>query len=816
MHSAAREPLIDEGHRIGTVVGGRYRLTDVIGIGGMGVVYRGEDIRGGVAVAIKILRSHLGGSDEAIGRFEREAFVGQHVGHPNAVGVNEVGRCEDGAIYLAMELLHGEALTDVLARERRLPWQRALHIARHVLRGLAHAHAAGVVHRDIKPDNIHLGERDGDLDFARLLDFGIAKLVGAAQGPAITQAGLTIGTPEYLSPEQAGAAELDGRSDLYSLSIVLFQMLTGRVPFAEREVVKILMAHATAPLPALADVAPDASIPRAVEDLVRAGLAKQPHERIESADAYIASIDELLATGDAVDGTGAVLDGRYRLDRLLGTGSSGRVYQAHHLGIGRDVAVKLLDPKLVGNEDVRRRFDREAHATARLAHPNCVAITDAGATPDGGRYLVMELVAGTTLDAALATQRRFPVERAVHVMRHLLRGLAHAHAQGLVHRDLKPANVMLVENKGDHELVKILDFGLARLLHGGDDEITRTGVVCGTPRYMAPEQAHGCGLDVRTDLYAASVIFFEMLAGVPPFESDDMSRTLKMHLVAPVPSIESVAPGVIVPPPIEDVIRRGLAKRAADRPASAEEYLAELERAAASAETVVALSPDLARSPAPVPGGTIELSRIESMLVPALPPPPPRGAPSLDWRRYRRPMTIAAGAILAIGLIAAVAGAVTDDTPLVRRAPSEITDAEPEIDPVPELGSDPQIAAALRLSAQGRGREAVARLRELERKRPDDAAVAYALGRAYHRLGWPKQTVAAYREAVRLDATLRDDADLIRDLVSLLSSKTGWQLAARVLEDDIGAPAGPALAEIASHHRDATVRTRAKRIHDRL
>jgi eukaryotic-like serine/threonine-protein kinase len=823
--NAAKEPLIDEGNRIGTVVAGRYRLTTVIGVGGMGVVYRGEDIRGRGAVAVKVLRGHLNGSDEAIGRFEREALVGAQVGHPNCVGVSEVGRCEDGAIYLVMELLVGEPLSTVLDRQRPLPWRRALHIARHILRGLAHAHGAGVVHRDIKPDNIYVCTQDGDPDFARLLDFGIAKLVGGAPVPALTQLGLTIGTPEYLSPEQAGAADLDGRSDLYSLSVVLFEVLTGRVPFTDRNPVNVLIAHATAAVPSFAEVSPEVAVPRAVEELVRAGLAKRRDERIDSAQTFIARIDELLDADDEIDRTGAVLDGRYRIDRLLGAGSTGRVYQGHHLGIGRNVAVKVLDPRLVGDDDIRRRFDREAHATGRLSHPNCVAITDSGATTDGGRYLVMELVAGTTLDAVIASQRRLPLERAVHVMRHLLRGLAHAHAQGLIHRDLKPANLMLTEEGGDRDFVKILDFGLARLIHGGDDEITRTGVVCGTPRYMAPEQAHGCGLDVRTDLYAASLIFFEMLTGRPPFESEDASRTLKMHLVAPVPSIESVAPDVVVPPAIEELIRRGLAKRAADRPSSADEYLAELGRAAAAAETVIALSPDLVRSsrapaaaPPPVPGGTIELTRLESLLVPALSPPsPPVAPPSFEWFRHRRTVGVVAAAIFAIGVIAAVArqGGSSDEV-LLRVATSAAREAEPEIDPAPTRSMDPAIESALRLAAEGRGQQAVARLRELRRKRPDDATVVYALGRAYHGLGWPKQTVAAYRDALRMDPSLRDDPELIRDLVSLLGSRTGWQAAAQLLEQGVGEPAEPALAATAAGHRDPAVRTRAKRIHDRL
>jgi serine/threonine-protein kinase len=278
---------------IGRVLQGRYRVDAKIGAGGMGAVYRGEHVAIGKPVAIKVLHPRLGGSVEAGERFRREAFVGGKIGHANCVAVYDFGETEDGAFYLVMELLGGESLGDVLDREGRLPWRRALHIARHVLRGLGHAHDHGVVHRDIKPDNIFLARTEDDPDLAKLLDFGIAKLVGTG-GATITQAGITVGTPAYLSPEQAFGSELDGRSDLYSLSVVLFEMLAGRTPFADRDLMAMLTAHAVADVPRIADVAPEADVPAGVEALVRDGLAKQPGDRVASAADYVARIDELL------------------------------------------------------------------------------------------------------------------------------------------------------------------------------------------------------------------------------------------------------------------------------------------------------------------------------------------------------------------------------------------------------------------------------------------------------------------------------------------------------------------------------------------
>jgi serine/threonine-protein kinase len=279
---------------IGRTFADRYQIVGVLGQGAMGAVYSAEDRASGKPLAIKVLHKFLSSSKEAEARFAREAFVGIRLAHPNCVSVVDSGATDDGSFFLAMELLQGESLGDLLEREGRLPWPRALHIARHVLRGLEHAHRESVVHRDIKPDNIFLTRRGNDADFARILDFGIAKLIGDSAQHGITQAGIAIGTPKYLSPEQAVGGTLDGRSDLYSLSIVLYEMLAGRTPFGDREPLKTVMAHVSEPVPAFADVAPEAAVPPAVEALVRAGLAKLPADRIPSATAYLARIDALI------------------------------------------------------------------------------------------------------------------------------------------------------------------------------------------------------------------------------------------------------------------------------------------------------------------------------------------------------------------------------------------------------------------------------------------------------------------------------------------------------------------------------------------
>jgi hypothetical protein len=281
----------DEQIVLGSVLDGRYRIDAVLGTGGMGRVYRAEHTKIGKMVAIKVLHADLGRNREASQRFQREAIASGRLDHPNIVGVSDFGVLDGGACYLVMEILEGESLGDRLARDSRIHWVEAIDILRGVLFGLRHAHERGVVHRDIKPDNIFLAQKDGD-PVIKILDFGIAKLyAGSAADPASTRAGLTVGTPAYLSPEQAVGGEITPASDLYSASIVLYEMLAGRAPFEDRDPLAMLGAHVGRRPPAFGVVAPGVDIPPPLEDIVQRGLVKSPAERIGTADDYLAMLD---------------------------------------------------------------------------------------------------------------------------------------------------------------------------------------------------------------------------------------------------------------------------------------------------------------------------------------------------------------------------------------------------------------------------------------------------------------------------------------------------------------------------------------------
>ena len=304
----APSPSPEERVPIGSILDGRYRIDAVLGSGGMGRVYRGEHTGIGRAVAIKVLHADLSRNSEAANRFRREALASGRLDHPNIVRVDDSGFLDDGACYLVMEVLEGESLGERLAREKRIHWRDALVILREVLQGLHHAHERGVVHRDIKPDNIFLATKDGKR-IIKILDFGIAKLYqGSPDDPASTRAGLTVGTPAYLSPEQAVGGAITPASDLYSATIVLYEMITGRAPFEERDPIAMLGAHVSRPPPAIAELAPDVvrELPPGFEDMLHLGLAKAPADRFASGGEYIKWIDAVLAASPHALGSAPV------------------------------------------------------------------------------------------------------------------------------------------------------------------------------------------------------------------------------------------------------------------------------------------------------------------------------------------------------------------------------------------------------------------------------------------------------------------------------------------------------------------------------
>jgi len=285
---------------------------------------------------------------------------------------------------------------------------------------------------------------------------------------------------------------------------------------------------------------------------------------------------------------GQTLDGRYHVIKKIGEGGMGVVFSARHAVIERPLAIKVLKREVMRDTATIQRFIQEAKAASRIGHPNIVDVTDFGTTPDGMTYSVMEFVVGETLGATIRASAPFPIQRAIRVAAQIARALGAAHDKGIVHRDLKPENVFLVDRDQRPDFVKIVDFGIAKIvpIDGKAQEgprLTRAGSVFGTPEYMAPEQAAGrSDTDGRVDIYALGVILYEMLCGRVPHKGDTMVRTLAMQMLDAVEPPSKVAPQAGIPPELEAVVLKALAKKREQRYQKMSELLAALEHVQAT------------------------------------------------------------------------------------------------------------------------------------------------------------------------------------------------------------------------------------------
>jgi serine/threonine-protein kinase len=284
---------------------GKYKLHEIVGRGGMGVVYRGEHVYIGKEVAVKILHDGYGGREESIKRFLREARAASLINHPNIVDITDFGKSNDGTVFFVMEFLHGEPLDALMQRERRLELIRAITIVNQIAGALGAAHAKGIVHRDLKPENVMLTKREGRrelirqisdesglhtvterekaFDFVKILDFGVAKVRDPNVSEArVTQQGVVFGTPEYMAPETARIGVSDPRTDIYALGVIFYEMLTGTIPFAGETAVDVMLKVVSEPVTPPRDRAPGAEITPEAEQLIMKALSKDPLRRHQS------------------------------------------------------------------------------------------------------------------------------------------------------------------------------------------------------------------------------------------------------------------------------------------------------------------------------------------------------------------------------------------------------------------------------------------------------------------------------------------------------------------------------------------------------
>lgn len=301
----AETGAVEEDRFVGTTLPGGHHILDLISVGGMGRVYRAEQSVLGRTVAVKIVHPHLMADENSVLRFLNEARAASQLNHPNSVSVFDFGRTDAGQPYLVMEFLRGKDLAQVAYEEGPLPFSRIVDVLRQVLAALGEAHDLGIVHRDLKPENIILQPLRRGGDFVKVVDFGLAKLRADPKTTSLTSPGIVCGTPDYMAPEQGRGDVIDGRSDLYSVGVILFQLLTGRLPFEAETPTQVVMMHMSIPAPDPRQVCPKRQIPGTLAEVVKTALAKGPSQRYQDAHELAEALQAALEAikGEAPAGT---------------------------------------------------------------------------------------------------------------------------------------------------------------------------------------------------------------------------------------------------------------------------------------------------------------------------------------------------------------------------------------------------------------------------------------------------------------------------------------------------------------------------------
>jgi serine/threonine protein kinase len=521
----------------------------------MGEVFRARDERLGRDVALKLIRPSSNDNPDHRRRFELEARVVSALNHPNIVAIYDVG-FHNGSPYIVAELLEGQTLRKRLT-EGALPVRLAVDYSSQIVQGLIAAHDRQITHRDLKPENLFL-TNEGQI---KILDFGLAKLQPESERSVeelttATRAGVLVGTPSYMSPEQVRCQKVDHRSDLFSLGAILYEMLSGRRAFKGETKLDTMIAVA-AKEPAKIDLE-QAGIPWPLQEIVRRCLKKERENRFQSARDLAAALDTAPSASERVIG-------QYRILEKIGAGAMGEAFRARDERLGRDVALKLFRPASNGNRDHLRRFELEARAVAAMNHPNVVAIHDMG-FDNGALYIVCELLEGQTLRERL-TEGALPVRLTVDYSSQIVQGLIAAHRRHIIHRDLRPENLLLTFGR-----VKIF-FGAARLQF--EPAEYERSVEELTPSYMSPEQMRGKKVDQRSDIFSVGAILYEMLTGHRAFQGETEVDTMTAVLLEDPPEIDLERAGV--PVSFQQIVRQCLEKEPENRFQSARDLAVALD-----------------------------------------------------------------------------------------------------------------------------------------------------------------------------------------------------------------------------------------------
>lgn len=710
-----------------SIGGDRYYVDELIGNGAMAVVFGGTHQRLSRPVAVKVLRPEVARNEVQQQRFLREARSASRLTHENIVGVLDFGWDDElGVTYMVMERLYGETLAAALAARGRMPWRDAVAILTQIARGVAAAHAQGIVHRDLSPRNVMLVDAAGRV-VAKLCDFGLSRQ--AEGGDRVTHNGAWVGTPAYMAPEQSEGGVAEPAADVYSIGTLAYELLTGHLPVAGGSSLELLASKLAEEVAPISRKAPELGVPDELDALILRCLSREPKERPSAAEIERALLRlEARATSlgggsspaiaiprtltpslpSLEDGSPSMI-GSYRVVRSLGSGGTGRVYLGEHPVIGTKVAIKVLLPEIAGSRETVDRFIQEARSSSQIDSPHIPRYYDFGRTAGGLPYAVMEYFEGQTLAEHIEKVGALSVEETAGILSQVAGALALAHKAGLVHRDLKPENLFLVaaerpkegaDSSGGRAVtasgsspgmldcaysVKVLDFGIAKSFGKESGTRTQQGFFLGTPFYCAPEQVFGAEVDPRADVYALGVTAFEMLTGMPPFVGE-ISEVLEAKTSRDAPLLRSER--AELPARVERTVARMLARELSARAESMAWVREEVERwlrpeddVAAASERRPTTRPPALTSPGAVRGAlgaegsgplvtqeapetldALDTITIGAGRLPTIVPP----AVASPWRRPL--VLLGAGGLVA----AAVAGLVFGSGAPSERAPSPI------------------------------------------------------------------------------------------------------------------------------------------------
>gem|GEM_PF-2020759 len=594
-----------------------YRLDVLEGAGPTGMVFSTPGTAGpnvSTRLAIKIFHREVCGDPQLLGRVIEERRAVSALDHECCSALIDAGETPEGFTYFVRPWFDGQSLETALSEAGQFSSFPVLELAEKLASLLNLVGNKELAHGNLKPSNIFLLPKQESQAVVKVVDFGTIHLLQAAQRvqPGTSTENI-IGLPHYMSPEQVRGKEAEPASDLYALAVIVYRALTGRLPFGGQTFSEIVARILTEEAQPPSEAAPRAKIPEAVNAVILQALSKESSKRQHNAEIFIAELkralgdeagtiigkdgmlelsasrpsDELFPsprpTSGAFDETALAgrKIGNYVLKKIIGSGGMGTVYLAIHPALGRRVAIKVLAADVASERGAISRLLDEARASTAIGHKNIVEVIDFGETDDGITYLVMEYLEGQTLGQVLKRKGRLPPTAVIKVATGICAGLAVAHDRGIIHRDIKPANIFLAKEAGGQFTIKILDFGIAKLMDAiqRTSPKTTTGAVMGTPYYMAPEQALGGTIDGRTDLFALGLVLYQSLTGTRPFDGETYTQIMASVLTDDVPPMRDAAPGLVIPSLLENCVLKAISKEPSQRQPDMRAFSTELNEA---------------------------------------------------------------------------------------------------------------------------------------------------------------------------------------------------------------------------------------------